>query len=244
MLKPRSFRPRPPRQHSPEGVLNSLLDPIDRLAESVFSILILLTFTMAFRVIVQPDAVEAGSLTQGSVYDLAWAAIAAVLAWAFIDGLMYALFSLFERGERHRLLMAIHSAEDERVGLEAIAEELDDFLEPITTPEGRQSLYRSIHGQLMQAQPRPIGFARYDFTGALAHVLVALISVLPALIPLVVLSGDPGLAILVSNLISFIVLFVVGYRWGMYTGTSPWRTALLLTGMAVAIVLIAIPLGG
>lgn len=40
-----------PRATPKESFLGRLLDPIDRLSESIFSILILLTFTLAFRII-------------------------------------------------------------------------------------------------------------------------------------------------------------------------------------------------
>jgi hypothetical protein len=40
------------------------------------------------------------------------------------------------------------------------------------------------------------------------------------------------------------VLFSAGYRWGQYTGATPWKTGLLLMSLALVIVLIAIPLGG
>jgi hypothetical protein len=36
------------------------------------------------------------------------------------------------------------------------------------------------------------------------------------------------------------VLFVVGFRWGMYTGANPWKTGLLIMSVAVILVLIAI----
>jgi VIT1/CCC1 family predicted Fe2+/Mn2+ transporter len=74
---------------------------------------------------------------------------------------------------------------------------------------------------------------------------VAFASVLPSLLPLVMLpAADYVLAMRLSNVISTIVLFVAGYRWGRYTSGSPWKTGLLLVGVAAALVLVAIPLGG
>jgi VIT1/CCC1 family predicted Fe2+/Mn2+ transporter len=48
----------------------------------------------------------------------------------------------------------------------------------------------------------------------------------------------------VSNVVSFVVLFILGYQWGKHTGADPWRTGLLLAAIAGIMVLIAIPLGG
>ena len=53
-----------------------------------------------------------------------------------------------------------------------------------------------------------------------------------------------ALAIRVSNVVSFVVLFIAGYQWGKHTGANPWRTGLLLFAVGAIMVLIAIPLGG
>jgi hypothetical protein len=225
------------------GFLGSLIDPIDRLSETVFSILILLTFTLAFRIIrLSGDAEQA--LSPETMNDLLLGALGAVLAWGFIDGVMYALISLFERGERHRMLKNIQAATTEQEAVEVIADELDYILEPISDENVRQLLYQSALVHLRDSRPRSIGLTRNDFTGALGHVLVAIIAVLPSMAPLFLLRRDPDMAISVSNLVSCIVLFVVGFQWGKYTGASPWRTGLLLTTVALVMVLIAILLGG
>lgn len=226
---------------APEGsFLGSLIDPIDWLAETVFSILILLTFTLAFRIV----RLSGNPFPSHDVNELLIGALGAVLAWSVIDGVMYALLAVFERGERHRLLNTIQTAETEQEAVDAIAADLDYILEPIAAEDERQALYRSALEHLRYSQPRRIGFKREDFTGALGHVLVAIIAVLPSLIPLYLLGNNPDLAIRVSNIVSFVVLFAVGYLWGKYTGANPWKTGLLLMTVAVIMVLIAILLGG
>lgn len=225
------------------GFLSNLIDPIDRLSESVFSIIILLLFTLAFRIILLSEDAEQ-ALSPKTMNDLLLGALGAVLAWGFIDGVMYALLSLFERGERHRMLKNIQAAATEEEAVEVIGDELDYILEPITDERVRQSLYQSILVHLRDSQPRRIGFTREDFSGILGHVLVAFIAVLPSLTPLLLLRHNPDLAIRVSNLVSLIILFIVGYQWGKYTGANPWRTGLLLMAVALSMVLIAIPLGG
>ena len=60
-----------------EGFLDHLLDPIDRLAETIYSILIFLTFTLAFRVIkLEPNEIVSADY----VNDLLIAAFLAILA--------------------------------------------------------------------------------------------------------------------------------------------------------------------
>jgi VIT1/CCC1 family predicted Fe2+/Mn2+ transporter len=233
-------RPRPAPDNS---FLGGLLDPIDRLSETIYSVLVMLTFTLAFRIFrlggdpTQPIAAE-------YVNDLLLAAIGATLAWGLIDGVMHILMEVFQRGERHRLLRQIQAAETEQEAVAVIAEELDYVLEPISGESERQTLYRNVLAQLRHGVPRPVGLTRWDFAGALGCVLVAIIAVLPSLVPFVLLRHDYALAVRVSNLVSFAVLFRAGYNWGTYTGFSPWRTGLTLVGVGVLMVAIAIPLGG
>ncbi len=40
------------------------------------------------------------------------------------------------------------------------------------------------------------------------------------------------------------MLFFLGYRWGNYTGSNPWKTGVLLFIAGVILMAIAIPLGG
>ena len=224
--------------HKP-SLWESLIDPIDGLSETIFSILILLTFTLAYRIFVLSDG-SSSALTSGEMNDLLIGAVGAIFAWGVIDGVMYALISLFERGERHRLLKNIQAAGSDEEAVDFIADDLDYILEPITEENVRKELYSSVLLHLRDSQPRRIGFTKDDFTGALGHIVVAMVSVIPSLIPLLLLRNDMMLAIRVSNIVSFIVLFIVGHRWGVYTGANPWKTGLLITAVAVLLVLIAI----
>jgi hypothetical protein len=199
------------RSKPKEGFLERLLDPIDRLSETIYSILILLTFTFAFRIFrlgPNPDQVPSADY----VNDLLIGALGATLAWGLIDGVIYAMRSVFERGEKHRLLKRIQSA--------ATDDEKTD------------------------SQPQPVQLTRDDLAGALGSVLVAVIAVTPSLVPLVLFRDNYSLAIRFSNIISFIVLFYTGYRWGQYSGSSPWKTGLFLAVTGAAMMLIALPLGG
>ena len=48
----------------------------------------------------------------------------------------------------------------------------------------------------------------------------------------------------VSNAILIGLLFYVGQAWAAYTGASRWGTGLLMVTLGVALVLVAIALGG
>lgn len=225
------------------GLLERLLDPIDVLSQAIYSVLVLLTFTLAVRItsgpIAQPES-------DRYMLEFIIAALGAILAWGLIDGLMYVLLELFQRSERHQFLAQIKNAEDEQAGLTVIAEELDYILDPITSEADRQALYRSIFNHLRQSRPPPleISLRREDLLGALGSVIVAVISVIPSLLPLILLYEHFDLAIRLSNVVSALVLFLAGYRWGIYTSSNPWLSGLILVAVATLMVAIAIPLGG
>ena len=118
------------------------------------------------------------------------------------------------------------------------------MLEPITRETERRLLYVDLVDRLRESEPQPVRLKREDFAGALACVFVAVMVVLPSLLPFAVLRHDYALAIRVSNVISFAMLFYAGYQWGKYTGTHRVKTGLVLVGVGMLLVLIAIPLGG
>jgi len=231
---------RPPRQ---EGFIGHLLDPIDRLAETIFSVLILLTFTFAYRVFrlgldpytpIPPDY----------LLDLALAALGAAIAWGLIDGVIYALLSVLERGEKHRFLANVQAAATEEEGIAAVAEELDYVLEPITGSDQRRQLYVDVLDHLRNSQAKPVTLTRDDLLGGLGSALVAVLAVLPSLVPLVLFRDTYWLALRASNLVSFAVLFYTGYQWGRYSGANPWKMGLMLVAVGAVLALIAISMGG
>ena len=231
--------PRSSAEPSRLGWIGETLAPIDILSEAIFSILIILTFTLAYRVLRLGPGSDAGYTTR-----LFLGALGATIAWGAIDGIMYALMSLFARGEKHRLLQRLRATATEDEGIEIIADELDDVLEPITREEKRRALYADMLEHLADAEPQPVRLNRYDITGAVASLIVAGIAVAPALLPLLIFAGAPNLAIRLSNVVSFVVLFACGYQWGKYAGTNPWRTGLALAVVSALMVLVAILLGG
>jgi VIT1/CCC1 family predicted Fe2+/Mn2+ transporter len=171
------------------------------------------------------------------------AILGAVTAWGIIDAVMYALTEVLARRERYRLLRYVQSSSSEESAVTAIAWELDFILEPITTSDQRDALYQDILVHLNEAEPQAVGLQRDDLVGAGAVVALSLLAVLPSLLPLLLLS-DTALAIRLSSLISVLVIFATGYSWGVHTDTNPWKSGLLLAGVCLAMVVVAVVLGG
>jgi VIT1/CCC1 family predicted Fe2+/Mn2+ transporter len=227
----------------PQSVFDKLLDPIDELSQAIYSILILLTFTLAFRIFKLQMGPGVHAQNE-QVSELLLAAIGATIAWGVIDGMMYVLTSVFERRDKQRLLMQVQRAETDDEGIEVIAGEFDFVLETMTTEGKRRELYADVLDHLRESQPQPTGLKREDLSGGLGILLVSIVAVLPSLLPFVLISFDASLALRVSNVVSFAVLFACGWQWGRRTQSNPWVTGLMLMLAGAAMVLIAIPLGG
>lgn len=239
----RTFPPARYRAKPESAFLEDWIDPIDRLTESLFSILILLTFTMTAWIIGLSGTGE-HTLDSRNIVDLAIAALVTITAYGVIDGVIYVLLTMFGRGESHRLLQGVQAADSEQEAVDVIADNLDYMLEPITGEPERRQLYSHILDHLRSSQPRQIGLKWEDITAGLMHILVAILVILPALAPLLIMRRDPERAILVSNFISLFLLFFVGYRWGKYTGANPWKTGLIILSVIVALVIFLFWLGG
>jgi nicotinamide riboside transporter PnuC len=224
------------------GFLQRFLDPIDRLTEAIYAVLIVMTFTMAYRAIdanAFPDRAVTELLTQ-----LALAAFGCAFAWGIIDGAMFILLSMLERGENNRLLIRVRSAPSEDAGVNVIADHLDETLEAIMSEDERRDIYRQAYQRMHDNEPKQIGFKREEFMGALGVVVIAVLATLPVVIPLFVFRMDANLALRASNFMAIAMLFLFGYQWGKYAGSKPIRVGLLLSGLGLAMVLVAIPLGG
>ena len=157
---------------------------------------------------------------------------------------MYMLTCLFARGKERRLFHSIGVVAAEEDGIAMLAGELDDGLASLAPAAERLMIYGVLYQRLKNAPPPRVGFARADFAGSLGIVIVAVGSALPLLLPLLFFGNNPGLAVRLSNLVAFFMLFYLGFRWAQYAGGKPMRVGALLLLLGAIMVLVAIPLGG
>jgi hypothetical protein len=225
-----------------EGFLARLLDPLDRLVEGIYSVLIVLTFTLAARAV----QVQSGEVADGSkiLLQLFVAALGCAVAWGLIDGAMYVLTCVFERGKDRRLYRLVRNASSRDEGVAVLADELDDNMSTLAKPADRGEIYAALYDRLLSSPPPRGGFEKADFAGGFGVFLVALGAALPVLLPLIVLPGSVEFRIRASNFVAFVMLFGMGYRWGQYAGGKPFLTGLMLLILGIIMMVVAIPLGG
>lgn len=231
----------PATRNMKQSFLGRLLDPLDRLVEGIYSVLIVLTFTLAVRVV---DANASTAISSTVARELFWACFGCAIAWGLIDGVMYILSSMAERGQELRAARAIRDSAGDAAGLAVFGEQLGAFA-PFTTPEEQNTLYASLVRRLQDTPlPDRAGFKREDFAGALGTFLVAVGAALPVVLPLLIFGQNAWLAVRISNLVACAMLFMMGYRWGKHAGGKPLMSGLFLVLIGLSMVVVAIPLGG
>jgi VIT1/CCC1 family predicted Fe2+/Mn2+ transporter len=231
------------RRDAARNTLDLLFYPSDSLAQAIYSILLVLTFTLADRV-AEGDEVLSTQTGFGWASQLLLASFGCAVAWGLIDGIMYLLSSRFEREQQRHTMQQIQQISSEDEGVRAIAEELEDAYPLLASMPDRQQLYRALYSRRTVPLPAPPRRLREDLLGALGTVLVAVGAALPMMLPLVLFADNPELAVRLSNVVACSMLFWLGYRWAAYAGGRKWRTGLQLLVLGLVMVGIAIPLGG
>ncbi|HTM73421.1 MAG TPA: VIT family protein, partial [Pseudolabrys sp.] len=84
---------------------------------------------------------------------------------------------------------------------------------------------------------------RRDWLGALGVCIVVILSTFPVVIPFIVIA-DGRLALRISNALAVISLFLCGVLFGRHTGLQPLATGMIMVGVGIALVTIAVTLGG
>jgi VIT1/CCC1 family predicted Fe2+/Mn2+ transporter len=207
----------------------------ERLGELLFGLIMTLTFTLTAGFVVGDG--------RDAVRELLIATIGCNVAWGIIDGGLLVLGRVFDRGRAARIGRAIRATTDEQHAMAAVGAEMDEFLESVTTPETRHSLYRHIVGQVRESPGQRTGVRGEDWLAAFSVFWLVVFASFPAALPFVFID-EPWLALRFSNAILIALFALIGYRWAGYTTIRPLRAATSLTVFGMTMVLAAIALGG
>ena len=218
------------------GFFATHLDPGGIFGEILFGLIMVLTFTLGAGLTIKEEGPEA-------VHGLLIAALGCNLAWGLIDGVMYIMGCLLDRGRRNRMLVALQDAADEAAALRAIEGELDGPLVDLLTPAERRAAYREIWQLSARAEPERPRIRRDDLLGGLASGLLVLLTALPGAVPFLFMQ-DKFEALRASNAILLALLFWCGFFWARFTGVNRWLAGLAMTLIGTGLVAAAIRLGG
>jgi len=225
-----------PFAHSRTRLVKKYLDPADRLEEVLCGLIMVLDFTLI-------GGLTAGAGKQG-VRHLLIAALGCNVAWGIIDGAQYVAGNLTARRQRFHLLSKIRNAENESVAFSAISGQLDLLLEPTTSAEDRTRICQAFLPALSRIRlPQP-GLIKDDVYGMAAIFWIDFASVFPAVLPFLIFPSEPRFALRVSNALLIASLFAAGFMWGKYTNSNRYLAGGCAMLIGLALVGVAIALGG
>jgi hypothetical protein len=110
---------------APEATREPILHPVDRIMELLFGLLMALSFTGALSV------AEAG---REDLREMFIAALGCNLAWGFVDGVMYLIRTVVDRGRTLTLMRSVREAVDPQAGRAVIESALSRVAAGLVLP--------------------------------------------------------------------------------------------------------------
>lgn len=207
------------------------LEPMDRISEVLFGVIMVLTFTGALSV-ATADRLEVREVLVG--------ALGCNLAWGVIDAGLYLMGRLQERGRTIQTFRAVRDSTDEVAARRIVAETLPAVL-VTALPSSQLEVMRQ--AVLNMPEPPLPRLTMADIGGAVAVFLLVFLVTLPLVVPFLFI-GETRLALRVSNGVAVALLFLSGYAFGKRAGLHPWVSGLAMVVVGILLVGLTIALGG
>ena len=208
------------------------LDPIERTAEILFGLIMVLTFTGSLSV------AEAG---REDVRMMLIGAIGCNLAWGIIDAVMYLMATLTERGRNLMSIRAVRNASKADDAHQVITDALPSVVAEVLRPEEVESIRQRVKALPEPAKRPKLG--KDDWLAALAVFAWVFVSTFPVALPFLFMhEAKPALR--VSNGIAIAMMFLVGFSYGRLAGHRPWLMGLAMVFLGAVLVAMTIALGG
>jgi VIT family len=221
-----------PASRQPATSSRRVLEPGERIAEVLFGLIMVLSFTGSLSV------AEAG---REDVRTMLIGALGCNIAWGLIDGILYLMDCLSERGRDIRALRAARNTAAPEEARRVIAEALPPVVAATLGPAEYESVRQKL--LLLPEPPSRPWLSKADWLGGLGVFLWVFVTTFPVTIPFIFMS-DVGRAMRVSNGIAVALLVVAGYAFGRITNYHRWLTALAMVVLGGALVVVTIALGG
>jgi hypothetical protein len=208
-----------------------VLEPSERIAEVLFGLIMVLTFTGSLSV-AEADRAEVRTMLIG--------ALGCNAVWGIIDGVLYLMGCLAERSRGLIILRAVRRADPQR-GQRLIADALPPVVASLLQPAELETLRLRL--TQLPDPPNRTHLGRDDWLGAVGVFLLVFLSTFPVAIPFFFIQ-DAGPALRLSNGIALLMLFLCGYAYGKCVERRPWLTGIAMVVLGSVLVGLTIALGG
>jgi VIT1/CCC1 family predicted Fe2+/Mn2+ transporter len=210
----------------------SVLDPIDRISEILFGLIMVLTFTLSISV---------ASDGRAEIKSLLWAALGCNLAWGIVDAVMYLMSRLLQKGHGYSVLKKLKTISDVTVSRELIKNELPLVVASVLKPEEIDQFRERL--TKLEDLPKTQLINIVDLRTAFLIFLLVFTCTFPVALPFIFLSNT-SFALRFSNAIALLILFIGGFSVGKYSGFRPFMSGTLLVILGALLVAITMALGG
>ena len=163
------------------------------------------------------------------------------LAWGIIDGVLYLMGCLAEKGRGLLTFRAVRRAADPKEAQRVIADALPSVVASVLEPVEMESLYQRL--KQLPEPPHQVRLRKDDLLGAVGVFLLVFLCTFPVVIPFIFMH-NAGPALRVSNAIAILMLFLTGYAFGRMTGRHPWLVGISMVVLGLILVGLTMALGG
>ena len=219
-------------ENSSERSSKRVLEPIDRVSEVLFGLIMVLTFTGSLSV------AEAG---RDDVRTMLIGALGCNLAWGIIDGVLYLMGCLAEKGRGLLAFRAVRKTTDPKQAQRLIADALPPVIASILQSAELDTMSRRLKD--LPEPPEQARLRRDDWLGAVGVFLLVFLCTFPVVIPFIFMH-HAGPALRASNAVAIVMLFLTGYAFGRMTGRHPWLVGFSVIVLGLILVGMTIALGG
>ena len=209
-----------------------LLEPYTIIAEILFGLIMVLTFTGSLSV------ADAG---RDDVRIMLIGALGCNIAWGMIDAIFYLMSSVSDKGQNIRSLRALRKAASKEEAHQVITDAIPPMVAATMTPADFDTMHQRLL-QLPEPPQRP-HLGKTELLGALAIFFWVFIITFPVAIPFIFMD-QVETAMRVSNAIAIALLFVAGFAFARLAQYRPWLTGLMMVVIGSMVVAATIALGG
>jgi hypothetical protein len=209
-----------------------LLDPVERISEILFGLIMALTFTCTLSV---------AESSREDVRTMLISAIGCNIAWGLVDAVMFILTLLAYRGHGSRILRFIASSSEPERSRAHISESMPPIVSYVLSEEQLEQIRKKL--LTLPAEKMKVRLIWSDFKTAIGIFLLVFLSTLPVALPFMFIQ-EPQLALRISNLIAVVLMFICGWLLAGFGGYNRLFMATCLTLLGVFLVGITILLGG
>lgn len=211
---------------------SAVLNPVDRIAEVLFGLIMVLSFT---------GAISASTDAREDVRELLWAALGCNVAWGLVDAIMYLMNVAIERGHSITVIKKIHGSKNADEAGQILKAEIQPAIAGLMTTIELNEL-----SSRLKKLPEPS--AKHLLTGTdlwagVQIFLLVFLCTFPVAIPFGIFE-NLEVAMRASNGVALLLLFIGGFMLAGYAGFKRGLTAVAYMLIGVLLVALTMALGG